>query len=76
MNGHSTKKGMIARNHKVPNIFSHEDISHEGKFKTPMTHYEIITRKSKIEDTNKFWCRCGAIRSLRHKMVPLLWKRV
>ena len=76
MNGHFTKKGMTAKNHKVPNIFSHEDISHEGKCKTPMTYYYIITRKAKIEKTNKFWCRCGAIRTLIHKMVQLLWKRV
>lgn len=49
---------MIAKKYKVLNIFSHK-----GNFKTPMTHYYLITRKTKIKEMNKFWYRCGTIRT-------------
>ena len=49
---------MIAKKYKVLNIFSHE-----GKLKTSMPYYYLITRKIKIKKMNKFWYRCGAVRT-------------
>ena len=45
---------------------------HEGKFKTPMTYYYLITRKTKIKKMNKFQYRCGAVRTQTQNTKPTL----